>query len=86
MIHTLAPPKVREMIGEVLLAPVQPWDALICTSPAVRQCLEGFWIAGRRTSASVLVESVRRGPSCLCCRWASTRRLYLEQRTDQRSP
>ena len=27
MIHTLAPPKVRELIGEVLLAPVQPWDA-----------------------------------------------------------
>ena len=42
MIHTLAPPKVRELIGEVLLAPVQPWDALICTSPAVRQCLEGL--------------------------------------------
>ena len=40
MIHTLAPPKVRELIGEVLTAPVQPWDALICTSPAVRQCLE----------------------------------------------
>ena len=42
MIHTLAPPKVRELIGEVLVAPVQPWDALICTSPAVRQCLEGL--------------------------------------------
>ena len=42
MIHTLAPPKVRELIGEVLLAPVQPWDALICTSPAVRHCLEGL--------------------------------------------
>ena len=25
-----------------VLAPVQPWDALICTSPAVRQCLEGI--------------------------------------------
>ena len=42
MIHTLAPPKVRELIGEVLTAPVQPWDALICTSPAVRECLEGL--------------------------------------------
>ena len=40
MIHTLAPPKVRELISEVLIAPVQPWDALICTSPAVRDCLE----------------------------------------------
>lgn len=42
MIHTLAPPKVRELIGEVLIAPVQHWDALICTSPAVRECLEGL--------------------------------------------
>ena len=42
MIHTLAPPKVRELIGDVLVAPVQPWDALICTSPAVRECLEGL--------------------------------------------
>ena len=42
IIHTLAPPKVRELIGEVLLAPVQPWDALICTSPSVRNCLEGL--------------------------------------------
>ena len=42
MIHTLAPPKVRELIGEALVAPVQQWDALICTSPAVRQCLEGL--------------------------------------------
>ena len=39
LIHTLAPPKVRELIGDVLIAPVQPWDALICTSPTVRDCL-----------------------------------------------
>ena len=31
---------MRELIGEVLVAPVQPWDALICTSPSVRDCLE----------------------------------------------
>ena len=43
MIHTLAPPKVRELIGELLVAPIQPWDALICTSPAVRECLEGLF-------------------------------------------
>ena len=42
IIHTLAPPKVRELIGEVLTAPVQPWDALICSSPDVRQCLDGL--------------------------------------------
>jgi D-inositol-3-phosphate glycosyltransferase len=39
VIHTLAPPKVRELIGEVLIAPVQPWDALICTSPSVQAVL-----------------------------------------------
>ena len=43
MIHTLAPPKVGELIGDVLVAPVQPWDALICTSPAVRECLVGLF-------------------------------------------
>ena len=25
------------------MAPIQPWDALICTSPAVRECLEGLF-------------------------------------------
>lgn len=42
VIHTLAPPKVRELIGEVLIAPVQPWDALICTSPAVQTVLNSL--------------------------------------------
>ena len=37
VIHTLAPPKVRELIGETLIAPVQPWDALICSSTAGRE-------------------------------------------------
>jgi len=40
MIHTLAPPAIRGYIAESLTAPVQPWDALICTSPAVRQAME----------------------------------------------
>ena len=42
IIHTLAPPMVRERIGEVLAAPVEPWDALVCTSPAVRDSVEGL--------------------------------------------
>ena len=29
LIHTLAPPKVRELMGDVFIAPVQPWDALV---------------------------------------------------------
>lgn len=40
LIHTLAPPVIREQIGAVLESPVRPWDALICTSPAVRQGVE----------------------------------------------
>ena len=36
LIHTIAPPILREEIAATVLAPVQDWDALICTSPAVR--------------------------------------------------
>ena len=64
MIHTLAPPKVRELIGDVLVAPVQPWDALICTSPAVRECLEGLLDRWQDISVNVSVEPARRGLSC----------------------
>ncbi len=39
LVHTLAPPAVRESIGAALLAPVEPWDALISTSPAVQQAM-----------------------------------------------
>ncbi|WP_051340648.1 glycosyltransferase family 4 protein [Azospirillum halopraeferens] len=35
LIHTLAPPATQEVIAKVLTAPVQPWDALVCTSTAV---------------------------------------------------
>jgi D-inositol-3-phosphate glycosyltransferase len=37
--HTLAPPAVRELIAAAVLGPVQPWDAVICTSPAVQAAL-----------------------------------------------
>ncbi|CAN7202627.1 glycosyltransferase family 4 protein [Phenylobacterium sp. LjRoot219] len=39
LVHTLAPPAIREMIGMTLTSPVQPWDAVICTSPSVRDAL-----------------------------------------------
>ncbi len=45
LIHTLAPPAIREQIAGAIIAPLQPWDALICTSPSVeaaaRTMLEG---------------------------------------------
>ena len=42
MIHTLAPPKVRELIGDVLVAPVQPLGCADLYFAAVRECLEGL--------------------------------------------
>jgi glycosyltransferase involved in cell wall biosynthesis len=40
LVHTLAPPYVREAIASALSAPLHPWDAVICTSPAVRDGLQ----------------------------------------------
>jgi glycosyltransferase involved in cell wall biosynthesis len=45
LIHTLAPPAIRELISHAMTAPVQPWDALICTSPAVRQAMQQMFDA-----------------------------------------
>jgi glycosyltransferase involved in cell wall biosynthesis len=46
LVHTLAPPAIREYIAASSTAPVQPWDAIICTSPAVREAVSrmlGEW-------------------------------------------
>jgi len=40
VIHTLAPPTVRQIIAAASTAPMHPWDALICTSPSVRDAME----------------------------------------------
>ena len=40
LIHTIAPPAIREQIGAAALAPTEVWDALICTSPSVQQAME----------------------------------------------
>jgi D-inositol-3-phosphate glycosyltransferase len=53
LVHTIAPPAIREMIGHNVLAPVHPWDAIICTSPSVQDALRrmfdehGDWLAER---------------------------------------
>jgi glycosyltransferase involved in cell wall biosynthesis len=36
-IHTLAPPTVRQTIAACSTAPTHAWDALVCTSPSVRE-------------------------------------------------
>lgn len=40
LIHTIAPPAVRQEIASAALAPTHPWDALVCTSPAVQHAME----------------------------------------------
>jgi len=39
LIHTIAPPTSRLSLAMNHVAPMQPWDALICTSPAVQDAL-----------------------------------------------
>lgn len=38
--HTIASKGALQMIGDLLTAPVQPWDALICTSQAVKVAVD----------------------------------------------
>lgn len=53
MVHTLAPPVLRDEMAAHALAPLQPWDALICTSPSVQAALvqmfaeQGEYLADR---------------------------------------
>jgi len=39
LVHTLAPPTMRATIAQALVAPVHPWDAIVCTSPSVRDAV-----------------------------------------------
>ena len=85
MIHTLAPPKVREQMGEALIAPVQPWDALICTSPAVRDCLEGLLDRWQEHLLQRFGGSRSPRPQLPVLPLGVDQRGLLEQRADQRS-
>ena len=38
--HTIASHRLMDTIGALLMAPVQPWDAVICTSQVVRATVE----------------------------------------------
>jgi glycosyltransferase involved in cell wall biosynthesis len=40
LIHTIAPLVMRSDIAGSTIAPIYPWDALICTSPSVKSALE----------------------------------------------
>lgn len=60
--HTTASEGAMDAVAELLLAPVQPWDALICTSSAVRAMVERL-LAGwaeylaRRTGGAPRIEA-----------------------------
>lgn len=45
LIHTIAPPASRMSLALNQVAPIQPWDALICTSPAVQDALTDMFEA-----------------------------------------
>ena len=38
--HTISTDRAMDLIGELLIAPIQPWDALICTSRAVKKVVQ----------------------------------------------
>lgn len=45
--HTIGTKVSMAAIGDLITAPLQPWDALICTSPAVKTAIEhlfGTWL------------------------------------------
>ena len=45
LIHTIAPPFVRQDIASCAFAATHPWDALVCTSPAVQFAMEQMFAA-----------------------------------------
>jgi len=59
--HTIATKNVMQAVGDLLIAPVQPWDALICTSSSVKITIEqvlGDWAEylAERTGGKVKTE------------------------------
>ncbi|MBI1733484.1 MAG: glycosyltransferase family 4 protein [Gammaproteobacteria bacterium] len=57
--HTICSDRVMDSIGDLLIAPLHEWDALICTSPAVKRGAEnmlaayGDYLAARLGAAAV---------------------------------
>jgi len=43
LIHTIAPPTIRQDIAVSAVAPTHAWDALICTSPAVQNAMTAMF-------------------------------------------
>jgi glycosyltransferase involved in cell wall biosynthesis len=43
LIHTIAPPAIRQEIAAASVEPIHPWDALICTSPSVQSAMRAMF-------------------------------------------
>ncbi|MGH6912033.1 MAG: glycosyltransferase family 4 protein, partial [Phenylobacterium sp.] len=43
LVHTIAPPAMRQLIAMAQVAPTHPWDAIICTSPSVRDAIAAMF-------------------------------------------
>lgn len=43
LIHTIGAPAIREYLSMAAIAPLQPWDALICTSPSVQDGMRAMF-------------------------------------------
>jgi glycosyltransferase involved in cell wall biosynthesis len=43
LIHTIAPPAIRQYIAMAQVAPTHPWDAIVCTSPSVRDAMAAMF-------------------------------------------
>lgn len=43
LIHTIAPPTMRQIIAMAQVAPTHPWDAIVCTSPSVRDAVAAMF-------------------------------------------
>jgi alpha-maltose-1-phosphate synthase len=59
--HTIASKSAMEMLGQLVTAPIYPWDAVICTSMAVRKMVEQMtedWLSflGQRFNAAPKLE------------------------------
>jgi len=69
--HTIVSGAVMEVIANWLIAPVQPWDAVICTSKAVREAVDTVIEAQRPIWVPGLARCVRACRNCLSSRSAS---------------
>jgi glycosyltransferase involved in cell wall biosynthesis len=61
--HTIASAAAMDSIADLLVAPLQPWDALVCTSAAVHGAVRRLWEGEARYLARRLGATRLEGPA-----------------------